>query len=104
MFKTIGYARATKCTEHLEQQLKELKDDHCQMVFFELCRGKLDEQNALQCCIEFVNNGDVLTVCDINILGETLDDIKHVLYLLDDKGVLLNLVSEKGMLNTYLCL
>lgn len=81
----IGYARVSTSGQSLEAQLIALKD--CGKVFQEKESGAKSDRLQLIAMLEYVREGDTITVTKLCRLARNTKHLLEVVELLDKKGV-----------------
>jgi len=81
----VGYARVSSTGQSLEVQRDKLR--HCDKLFQEKKSGKSDDRPQLQACLEYVREGDTLTVTKLDRLARSTRDLLNMANALQGKGV-----------------
>lgn len=89
--KDIGYVRVSTHDQNTARQLDGITLDK---TFEEHASGKNSARPALQSCLEYVRDGDVLHVHSIDRLARNLQDLLGIVTELRDKGVTLKFHKE----------
>lgn len=90
--KDIGYVRVST---HDQNTARQLDGVHLDKVFEEHASGKSVARPALQACLEYVRDGDVLHVHSIDRLARNLRDLLTIVTGLKEKGVTVKFHKEK---------
>lgn len=90
--KDIGYIRVST---HDQNTARQLDGVHLDKVFEEHASGKNAQRPALQACLEYVRDGDVLHVHSIDRLARNLQDLLSIVTGLKEKGVTVKFRKEK---------
>ena len=80
----IGYIRVST---HDQNTARQLDGVHLDKVFEEHASGKNSDRPALQTCLDYVRDGDVLHVHSIDRLARNLQDLLSIVTTLKEKGV-----------------
>jgi DNA invertase Pin-like site-specific DNA recombinase len=88
----VGYARVSSVGQNLDTQLEKLK--LCDKVFQEKKSGTTDRRPRLQDCLEYVREGDTLTVTRLDRLARSTFDLCKIAKDLDRKGVDLKVIDQ----------
>jgi DNA invertase Pin-like site-specific DNA recombinase len=84
----IGYARVSSTHQSLEVQLEQLHAAGCEKVFAEKRSGRnAADRPQLQEALEFVREGDALTVTRIDRLARSVGDLQDIVRQLRAKKV-----------------
>lgn len=90
--KDIGYIRVST---HDQNTARQLDGVHLDKVFEEHASGKSAERPALQACLGYIRDGDVLHVHSIDRLARNLQDLLSIVTGLKAKGVTVTFHKEK---------
>ena len=90
--KDIGYVRVST---HDQNTARQLGGIHLDKVFEEHASGKDASRPALQTCLDYVRDGDVLHVHSIDRLARNLQDLLSIVTTLKEKGVTVTFHKEK---------
>lgn len=84
----IGYARVSTAEgrQVLDRQLDALNDAGCERVFEDRASGTADRPN-LAACLDYLRQGDVLVVLDLDRLGRRAGELIALIDELDHRGV-----------------
>lgn len=82
--KAIGYIRVST---HDQNTARQLDGVYLDKVFEEHASGKNSDRPALQTCLDYVRDGDVLHVHSIDRLARNLQDLLSLVTTLKEKGV-----------------
>lgn len=77
----VGYARVSTQDQSLDLQIDELKKVGCEKIFKEKTSGRAKERPELKKCLDYLKEGDILTVYKLDRLGRTT---KQLLILVDE--------------------
>lgn len=92
----VKYNRISSKTQHLDRQ--EADNQEYDKVFTDVASGKNTERNGLKAMLEYVREGDELTVESYSRLARNTKDLLEIVERLQEKGVVL--ISKKEGLNT----
>ena len=90
--KDIGYVRVST---HDQNTARQLDGVHLDKVFEEHASGKDASRPALQTCLDYLRDGDVLHVHSIDRLARNLQDLLSIVTTLKEKGVTVTFHKEK---------
>ena len=84
----IGYARVSTAEgrQVLDRQLDALNDVACERVFEDRASGAADRPN-LTACLDYLRQGDVLVVLDLDRLGRRAGELISLIDELDHRGI-----------------
>ena len=92
----VKYNRISSKTQHLDRQ--EADNQEYDKVFTDIASGKNTERTGLKAMLEYVREGDELTVESYSRLARNTKDLLEIVERLQEKGV--TLISKKEGLNT----
>jgi DNA invertase Pin-like site-specific DNA recombinase len=87
----IGYVRVSTLDQNAERQLDGVIVDR---TFLDKKSGKDVEREELNAMVEFVRHGDTVVVHSMDRLARNLDDLRHIVHTLTEKGVHIEFVKE----------
>lgn len=90
--KDIGYVRVST---HDQNTARQLDGVHPDKIFEEHASGKNADRPALQTCLDYVRDGDVLHVHSIDRLARNLQDLLSIITTLKEQGVTVTFHKEK---------
>ena len=89
-----GYARVSSLSQSTEIQVEALKDSGCTLVRQEKVSGKSTEgRKELATILEFMAEGDSLTVHKLDRLGRNTRDVLNLVHTLTEKGCSLKVLE-----------
>ena len=91
MPSTIGYKRVSSYGQNEARQLDGLTFDK---VFTDKASGKDTQRLQLQALLEYVREGDTVTVHSLDRLGRNLLDLQGLVGQLTEKGITVHFVKE----------
>lgn len=94
----IGYARVSSKEQNLDRQLKAL--DNVSKVFSDKVSGQSTERPQLQAMLDYIREGDIVTVTELDRLGRNNKDLTIIMNAIQQKGAtleVLNLPSMNGI-------
>jgi resolvase len=94
----IGYARVSTADQNLSRQLEQLQD--CEKIFQEAASGASKERPQLQALLQYIREGDVVTVTELERLGRNNQELTEIMAALQTKGAtleVLNLPTLRGI-------
>lgn len=83
----IGYARVSTSDQNLAMQADALVKAACDRVFEDTASGANADRPGLKAALDFVREGDVLTVWKLDRLGRSLPHLIETVSKLDARGV-----------------
>ena len=94
----IGYARVSSKEQNIDRQLDLLSD--ASKVFTDKISGKTAERPQLKAMIEYIREGDIVIVTELDRLGRNSKDLTTIMNEIQQKGAtleVLNLPSMNGI-------
>lgn len=94
----IGYARISSADQNLSRQLEQLKG--CEKIFQEAASGASKERPQLQALLEYVREGDIVVVSELERLGRNNQELTEVMNQIQAQGAtleVLNLPTLRGI-------
>lgn len=94
----IGYARVSSKEQNLDRQLEALQG--VSKVFSDKASGKSAERPQLQAMLDYIREGDIVVVTELDRLGRNNKDLTEIMNTLQQKGAtleVLNLPSMNGI-------
>ena len=94
----IGYARVSSTDQNLDRQLEQMQD--CEKVFQEAVSGASKERSQLQALLQYIREGDIVTVTELERLGRNNQDLTEIMATIQAKGAtleVLNLPTLRGI-------
>ena len=85
----IGYARVstTEGRQVLDRQLDALRETGCERIFEDHASGAAAERPNLAGCLDYLREGDVLVVLDLDRLGRRAGELITLVDELDKRGI-----------------
>jgi len=94
----VGYARVSSSGQNLEVQHDQLAAAGCDKVFSEKRSGRTtDGRDALADAIDFVREGDILTVTRLDRLARSVIDLHKIVIQLAAKGCGFRVLQQSGI-------
>ena len=87
----IGYVRVSSLEQNAERQLENVAIDR---LFSDTASGKNIERPALAQLLSFVRDEDIVLVHSMDRLARNLDDLRHIVQDLTQRGVRVEFVKE----------
>lgn len=94
MAMTVGYARVSTTSQHLDMQLDALKASGCTRVYTDTASGALAARPGLDQALNELNEGDTLVVWRLDRLGRSLPHLVATIDNLTKRGVNLKSLHE----------
>ncbi len=93
----VGYARTSTAEQvaGLEAQERDLSASGCERIFKERV-SSVAQRDQLQAALDFVRDGDTLTVTKIDRLARSTQHLLEIVTLLESKAVGLKILDFKG--------
>ena len=93
----VGYARTSTAEQiaGLDAQERDLKAAGCERLFKERV-SSVAQRDQLEAALDFVRDGDTLTVTKIDRLARSTQHLLEIVTLLEGKGVGLKILDFKG--------
>lgn len=91
----IGYVRVSTLDQRPERQLDQLEQDQVDRVFTDKASGKDTKRPALDALLAFVRDGDTVVVQSMDRLARNLDDLRHLVQRLTQRGVRISFLKEQ---------
>ncbi len=94
----IGYARVSSTDQNLDRQLEQLKG--CEKIFQEAASGASKERLQLQALLEYIREGDVVVISELERLGRNNQDLTEIMAAIQAQGAtleVLNLPTLRGI-------
>ena len=88
----VGYARVSTVGQSLEIQLDKLSD--CDKIFQEKESGTKEERAELRACLDYVREGDILTVTRLDRLARSTFHLCSIARGLEEKQVNLRVIDQ----------
>src|SRR4051812_38306730 len=83
----IGYARVSTSDQNLALQVDTLTKAGCARMFEDTASGAKADRPGLKAALDFVREGDVLTVWKLDRLGRSLPHLIETVSKLEARGV-----------------
>lgn len=87
----VGYIRISSVDQNAERQLDNVPVDRC---YTDTASGKNAQRPQLEALLDFVRNGDTVVVHSMDRLARNLDDLRHLVRSLTERGVKIEFVKE----------
>ncbi len=81
----VGYARVSTNDQNLTLQLDALKQAGCEKIFEDKASGSRANRPGLEAALEFMREGDTLTVWKLDRLGRSMKGLVDLCALLEGK-------------------
>lgn len=94
----VGYARVSSKEQNLDRQLDLLSD--VSKIFTDKISGKTAERPQLKAMLEYIREGDIVIVTELDRLGRNSKDLTTIMNEIQQKGAtleVLNLPSMNGI-------
>lgn len=83
----VGYGRVSKEEQKLDLQLDALKVSGCTKIFTDEISGATTDRCGLSECLEYLREGDTLTVWKLDRLGRSTKHLIELIETLKDRGI-----------------
>lgn len=83
----VGYARVSTREQNLDLQIDALMNAGCVKIFTEKSSGKKTDREQLHKCLEYLREGDTLTVYKLDRLGRTTKQLINLIEELRIKDI-----------------
>jgi DNA invertase Pin-like site-specific DNA recombinase len=87
----IGYTRVSTLDQQTDRQLEGIAVDR---MFTDKASGKDTRRPALDDLLDFVREGDTVVVHSMDRLARNLDDLRHLVKQLTQRGVRIEFIKE----------
>jgi DNA invertase Pin-like site-specific DNA recombinase len=87
----VGYVRVSTFEQNAERQLDGIDLDR---TFADKASGKDTKRPKLDALLTFVRNGDTVIVHSMDRLARNLDDLRHIVQALTQRGVRIEFAKE----------
>lgn len=94
----IGYARVSTLQQNLSLQEDSLKQVGCEKIFTDKISSSKKQRPGLDAALSYVRAGDVLVVWKLDRLARSLNDLVHLVAILEEKGAHIEAID--GSINT----
>lgn len=74
----IGYARVSSLDQNLDRQLEALEES-CSKIFSDKLSGKNTNRPALQEMLNFIREGDIVVVTELDRLGRSSKELTELM-------------------------
>jgi DNA invertase Pin-like site-specific DNA recombinase len=89
-----GYARVSTTDQDTGLQVEALKNAGCEKIWEEKASGTNRNRSALEECLNYLREGDVLVVTRIDRLARSLRDLQNIVHDLEKKGINLKATEQ----------
>ncbi len=90
----FGYARVSSLSQSTDTQLDKLKTAGCTTIRTEKVSGRSrDGRSELETILDFIREGDTLTVTKLDRLGRNTRDVLNIAHELEQKGAHLRVLE-----------
>ena len=93
----VGYARVSSTGQDHETQIERLTAAGAEKVFSEKQSGLDRDRPALEECLRFVREGDVLLVTKLDRLARSASHLHQIVEMLNDKGVGFKVLDDASL-------
>lgn len=83
----IGYARVSTADQNPQAQIDALNAAGCERVFTDHASGSLASRPQLDAALDYLREGDVLTVWKLDRLGRSLPHLIEIVQQLGQRGI-----------------
>lgn len=88
----IGYIRVSTLEQNSDRQLDQVQVDR---IFTDHASGKDTKRPQLAAMLSFVREGDTVVVHSMDRLARNLDDLRHLVQSLTQRGICVEFVKER---------
>lgn len=95
----IGYARVSSMEQNLDRQVEALEKT-CSKIFSDKLSGKNTNRPALLEMLDFIREGDIVVVTELERLGRNSKELTDLMYQIQNKRAtleILNLPTTQGI-------
>lgn len=93
--ETVGYARVSSTDQHLARQIEALEAvPGLARIYSDKASGKDADREGLQECLDYLTEGDTLTVVSMDRLARSLPDLLNIVHGLAKRGVGVRFLKE----------
>lgn len=96
----VGYARVSTSDQHLDLQIKSLREMGCEKIFTDRASGAKSARLGLLQAIDFVREGDIIVVWKLDRLGRSLTHLIDTINTFEKMGVGFQSITESIDTNT----
>jgi DNA invertase Pin-like site-specific DNA recombinase len=90
----IGYARVSTAEQSLNLQRDALDAAGCVKIFTDTVSGAKADRPGLRNALDYIREGDVLTVWKLDRLGRSLIDLVNTINTLKERGIHFKVLTE----------
>lgn len=90
----IGYARVSTTEQSLGLQIQKLESAECTKIFCEKASGANSQRNELRTMLEFVREGDQVTVTRLDRLARSIFDLQSIVNRIEESGASLLILGQ----------
>ncbi|WP_017754962.1 recombinase family protein [Calidifontibacillus oryziterrae] len=95
-----GYARVSTVDQNLDRQLKQLKDDGCEIIYEDKVSGATIDRPELQKMLDELKQDDVVIVTDLTRISRSSRDLFDLVDLIKGKGAFLKSLKDTWLNTT----
>lgn len=93
----IGYARVSSYEQNLDRQIQKLEASDVKKVFMDKLSGKDTKRPGLNSMLEYIREGDVVTVTELDRLGRNNEELSQIIYKIQQQGATLETLNLPTM-------
>jgi DNA invertase Pin-like site-specific DNA recombinase len=90
----VGYARVSTAEQNLDLQIDALEKAGCEKIFTEKMSSVKDRPVFKQ-TLDFIRSGDTLIIWKLDRIGRSLIDLVHIVNHLRERGISLQIITER---------
>jgi DNA invertase Pin-like site-specific DNA recombinase len=91
----IGYIRVSSFDQHPDRQREHLDQVGVDRVFIDAVSGKTLRRPGLDALLAFAREGDTIVVASMDRLARNVDDLRHLVQQLTQRGVRIEFLKEQ---------
>lgn len=92
--QTVGYARVSSTSQHLDRQLDVLSHAGCERIFQEKDSGADRDRPELSAMMDYLREGDTPIVSSMDRLARNLPDLYNLVSKLTENGIEVHFIKE----------
>lgn len=93
----IGYARVSSYEQNLNRQIQKLEASDVKKVYKDKLSGKDTKRPGLNSMLEYIREGDVVIVTELDRLGRNNEELSQIIYKIQQQGATLEALNLPTM-------